>query len=419
MSTREHRDTCPGCGGTSTSSLMPSFELPALSHALHRSLETARQTERATVRLRFCHECGLIFNADFDPARLRYEGDYDNALHFSPRFTEYVEQLGRRLVERYRLKGKQIVEIGCGDGQFLRLLCQLGQNRGIGFDPVWRHTTADSDGATVQFRAESFDSASLTAPVDFICCRHVMEHLAAPTALLDGVRRSLRRDADAAVYFEVPNATRMLRTNDVWVLLYEHCLHFTDTSLARLVQRSGFEVLEIGTCYEGQFLAVEARPTTGKPRATQAAVPGVDRPLKLPSEFAAGARATIDEWEARLRMLAEGDQRVVLWGAGSRSITFLNLLSASSAITAVVDVNPRKADSFVAGSGHRIVLPAALRRLRQDVVLIMNSIYQQEITDQLGNLGLSCETMVVSTGSRCQQASVDPCDSIQGTARDV
>ena len=40
------------------------------------------------------------------------------------------------LIRRYDLRGKEVIEIGCGKGEFLSLLCEVGDNRGVGFDPA-------------------------------------------------------------------------------------------------------------------------------------------------------------------------------------------------------------------------------------------------------------------------------------------
>ena len=87
------------------------------------------------MRLGFCRICGHIFNDAFNPDHIEYIQDYENSLHFSPRFHQYAETLAADLVKRYGLYEKTIIEIGCGRGDFLKLLCELGKNRGIGFDP--------------------------------------------------------------------------------------------------------------------------------------------------------------------------------------------------------------------------------------------------------------------------------------------
>ena len=62
--------------------------------------------------------------------------DYESSQAFSPRFIEYAKELAIRLIDRHGLRGKDIVEIGCGAGDFLALICALGGSRGVGIDPI-------------------------------------------------------------------------------------------------------------------------------------------------------------------------------------------------------------------------------------------------------------------------------------------
>ena len=110
-------------------------EVPVFCNVLCSTRGEALQVPRGQIELGFCARCGFITNLAFDPEKVKYSPQYENALHFSPRFQEYAEALARRLVDRHSLKGKTVLEIACGDGAFLRRLCKLGDNRGIGFDP--------------------------------------------------------------------------------------------------------------------------------------------------------------------------------------------------------------------------------------------------------------------------------------------
>jgi len=57
----------------------------------------------------------------------------------------------------------------------------------------------------------------------------------------------------------------------------------------------------------------------------------------------------------------------------------------------VVDINPYRHEHFMAGSGQKIVAPAALQDIKPDVVIVMNRVYVPEIQDDLLKLGLNPE----------------------------
>ena len=93
-------------------------------------------------------------------------------------------------------------------------------------------------------------------------------------------------------------------------------------------------------------------------------------------------------------------RRVVLWGSGSKAVGFLTTLSAggasvvagaADAVEAVVDINPRKHGTYMAGTGQKIVAPGFLKEFRPDVVIVMNPIYCTEIQHDLNKMGIQAQ----------------------------
>ena len=94
----------------------------------------ARNALLGEIELGYCSNCSHVFNLAFQPELMAYDENYENSLHFSPRFQTYARSIAKRLIDRYSLYDKDIIEIGCGQGEFLTLLCEIGDNRGLGFD---------------------------------------------------------------------------------------------------------------------------------------------------------------------------------------------------------------------------------------------------------------------------------------------
>ncbi len=372
------------------------FELPPVPvhcNVLWDSRAAALAAPAAPVRLAYFPDCGLIYNVLFDESLTRYRATYENALHFSPRFRKYAEELADRLVERYGIRDKNVIEIGCGDGHFLALLCDRGGNRGMGFDPghdPGRAATARV--GAMQILAEPYTARHAHYPVDLLACRHVLEHIGNPCAFLAGLSEPLRRHGAPVVYMEVPNALYTLRDMGVWDIIYEHCSYFTPASLPVLMQRAGFEVLRVAEAYGGQFLGVEARPAADPSAGDDARAAADDaRAVRdLVDRFAEHYRAKRDQWAAALERLAPGE--AVVWGAGSKGVMFLNALAvATERIEYVVDVNPRKTGKHVPGTGQEIVRPDALRRIAPRTVILMNPLYRAEVERSLAELGVVAE----------------------------
>ena len=368
--------------------------VPTHCNVLHGTRDNALHAARGDIDLAFCPACGMIYNASFDTAGVSYEVSYENALHHSTRFRQYAAQLAEHLMATYRLQRKVVLEIGSGDGHFLRLLLDRGASRGFGFDPSQRPDDPEADLPITLFK-DYFRAASLPCPVDLICCRHVLEHIPKPQELLAEIQLASKSAADTVVYVEVPDTRFSLEQGGIWDIVYEHCSYFTPDSLKRLFRDSGYRVLKLGTAYEGQFLSIEA--LTRRDRATARDLTldysaiDVDRLAAHVGNFARQYEIKLSHWNQQLEGLRQQHRRVALWGAGTKGVMFLNSVEAASHIGCVVDVNPRKQGTYISGTGHYVTGPDALAEWRPDVVLLMNPIYRGEIAAILASLGISAE----------------------------
>jgi hypothetical protein len=396
----ENTPACPVCASARTEEVLHIPGVPVYCNVLHASWEDALTAPRGDLDLRFCPACGYLFNAAFDPARVEYRGDYENSLHFSGRFQDYAQGLAASLVERHGLRRKRVMEIACGQGDFLHLLCTLGGNQGIGYDPG--HVAGRRDlagGADITFFPDYW-RAEAGLDADFLVCRHALEHLPRPVAFL-GLLRHAIGDLHMALFFEVPDARFTLEGLGIWDLIYEHCGYFSPTSLREVFRRAGFRVQEVESAFGGQFLGLHAVPASehepeqARGGESSAAAGMAEADLgPLVGRFALAYRAKVARWQGRLEDLRQRGRRTLLWGAGSKGVSFVNTLKAGEAVAALIDLNPHKQGRFVPGTGHPVLAPATLKAEPPDVVIVLNPQYRDEIAADLKALGIRAEILV-------------------------
>jgi SAM-dependent methyltransferase len=383
---------CPVCNSTDLVVFFEVLHVPVHCNVLWPTRDQAIQAPRGDMRLGFCRDCGHIFNLVFNPVLMAYTQDYENSLHFSPRFQRYAESLAARLIERHDLHGKDIIEIGCGKGDFLRLLCELGGNRGVGFDPSYNlGPNADTTAGRITFIQDFYSERYASYEADFICCRHVLEHIQFPRGFLNDVRQAIGNRSGTIVFFEVPDVYFTLRDQGIWDLIYEHCSYFGASSLSRLFTLCGFATCDLTETYEGQFLCIEALSSEGGACSPHDPQGDPEEMVRDVAAFAAEYRSKVQIWRRNLERIAQTGQRAVVWGAGSKGVTFLNALETRDRILYAVDINPRKQGMYLAGTGQQIVPPEFLREFRPDVVVVMNPVYLDEIRQIAEGLGLRPE----------------------------
>jgi hypothetical protein len=158
-----------------------------------------------------------------------------------------------------------------------------------------------------------------------------------------------------------------------------------------LFRRNGFDVINLETEYAGQYLTIEAKPARGMPSAPLPQEDDLAALARGITEFPAKCRATLDEWRRRVRESRGRGRKIVLWGSGSKGVSFLTTLGVGDSIEYAVDINPHRQGYFMPTTGQLIVSPAFLKEYRPDVVIIMNAIYRAEIARDLDRMALRPE----------------------------
>ncbi|MDX2479304.1 MAG: class I SAM-dependent methyltransferase, partial [Desulfuromusa sp.] len=318
-----------------------------------------------------CVSCGFVFNRAFDHSLLQYGQNYDNNQACSSSFQEHLDGLVGLLLDEKDVRGKQVVEVGCGQGSFLRRLVQEGDNVGVGFDPSYSGSKEVS-GSQIRFESRYYDESCTDVPADVVICRHVIEHVPDPVALLRSVRAAIGDRVNAKVYFETPCVDWILRNTVVWDFFYEHCSLFTSESLSTAFQQAGFRVDEVRHVFSGQYLWLEASPVKSD------VICKGNNTSVLATAYAVEEQSILRQWQQRIAVLST-EGKVSLWGAGAKGTTFANMIDPEcDLIDSLVDLNPNKQGKFVAGSGHPIVDPLQLGSRGVSHAVLMNPNYRNE-----------------------------------------
>jgi hypothetical protein len=196
----------------------------------------------------------------------------------------------------------------------------------------------------------------------------------------------------------VPDMSRVLKDVAFWDVYHEHCSYFTAGALRNLFVMSGFDVMDVWTDYDDQYLMITARPTKGSVGGVETMVQPSSVEVSAVRSFTLEAERRVRLWQDTVHRLKEEGQHVVIWGSGSKGVSFLSALGAhvdDGAIEYAVDINPYRKGYFMPGTGQEIVEPEFLSIYRPEVVIAMNSIYTPEIESDLRRHGVDSIVMPI------------------------
>jgi 2-polyprenyl-3-methyl-5-hydroxy-6-metoxy-1,4-benzoquinol methylase len=137
--------------------------------------------------------------------------------------------------------GKKLLDIGCGEGTFLLKARAEGWSA---FGTELKPEAARSAGIEVW---ESLEEAAKAAPYDCVTLWHSLEHVADPVATVRLARDLMHPDGKLII--AVPDAgglqARVFAAHWLHLDVPRHVHHFTQRSIAKLLDAAGFEATEV------------------------------------------------------------------------------------------------------------------------------------------------------------------------------
>ena len=381
---------CPVCGNHVAVPFFSGGMQPLATLGWPKSELEAQGMEKMPLDFVQCPACTHVYNRSFKYGSVPYQKNpnlmYNNGTIWQNHLAETRELLSRMLPEQ-----PHVIEIGCGEGHFVRGLSEFcNGGRFIGFDP---NTSAES-GLGVEFYARLFEPIEDVASFapDLLIVRHVLEHFTELAGLLEPLAWSASQQGKPCWLFaEVPCIDRVFEAGRLSDFYYEHVSHFTTRSFTTLLQRLG-ELRTLGHGYDGEVVYGLVRLGTSEDML---------RTGQQTATFFNNTNSSVDTISQQLNELAQNGSSVAIWGGTGKSAAFMHQFGAdASRFPLVVDSDMAKVGTFVPGMGQEIVFRDALRGMSLDVVIIPTQWRAKDIVSEMSREGIGSGRVLIEHGGR-------------------
>lgn len=331
-------------------------DMPAISQFLPRKEDFAEDKYVDLVVCQ-CEKCGLI-QLDNDP--VYYYKDVIRSGAVSDEVRKFRTSQFQEFVKEYQLKGKKIVEIGCGRGEYLGFMSETGA---IAFGLEHRKESVEECRAkglsVIQDFLDSPTKKIANGPFDAFCIFNFLEHFDEPSKALQAIAFNLRDGGVGIV--EVPNTDLLLQDKCFYKFTLEHLLNFTQETLKLALRLNGFEVISCKPIRHGSPLSAIVR------KRKRFDCSGFD---DNQSRLHGAIDAFIDQFRP---------EKIAIWGAGHYTFGLVSALKIEDKIKYILDSAPFKQGRYSPKTHIPIVAPETLRADPVKGVLVLAAGYSDEV----------------------------------------
>ena len=304
-----------------------------------------------------CGSCGLV-QLDCDP--VPYYRDVIRAGGGTKTMTDLRRAQYGHFIDKCSLVGKRILEVGCGQGEFLEMLEGFNVH-GFGIENNQLLVDlATRKGLTVYRDFAEDDGHDLQgAPYDAFMQFNFIEHQPDPNGMVRCIRENL---VPMGVGLVTAPSFEYIRNDCVYEVMRDHLAYYSERTLSFLFEKNGFDVLERGVVNKDTVYVI-VRKQEHLTRDT----------------FKTNYAQIKNSLNSFVDKMAKSGRRLSFWGASHQGFTAASFLSCPEKVESIVDSAKFKQGKFSPASHIPIVAPEQFFASPSDSLLILAPGYTDEI----------------------------------------
>ena len=376
----QKRTNCSACDGTDFQTILDLGVVP-LAGYFPNPLEVGKES-KYPLKLVVCKKCKLVQTDSMINPKLLFE---DYRYLSSVGLSKHFENVAKILDDKYDVKDKDILEIGCNDGVLLKPLCDLGA-KAVGIDPATNVVkVAREKGLNVHNGYFSYDNHKLfNKKFDLVLSNNTFAHIIDIQDSVKGINHVLKPDGN--FIFEVHYLKSLIEGNQWDNIYHEHIYYYSITALHNMFKRYGMTIIDFEEIpiHSGSIRVTVKNSETDIPKKI------TDR-IKLESDticnleylgqYSEDVKKHISDFNKTLDSLK--GKKIGGYGASGRANMFCNVTNLTKDnVDFIVDESPERCGRYIANKEIPIVDIDVLKYSDVDLLIIFAWNYSKMIIDK-------------------------------------
>ena len=375
------RKSCSSCDSQNLHTIFDLGVVP-LAGYFPNPLELGKES-KYPLRLLICKNCKLVqTDSVIDPKILFEDYRYLSSVGLSGHF----ENVANELNNKYDIKNKDILEIGCNDGVLLEPLCKLGANA-VGIDPATNIIKiAKEKGLNVHNGYFNYEDYKLFEnKFDLVLSNNTFAHIIDIQSIVKGIRNVLKDGGN--FIFEVHYLKNLIDGNQWDNIYHEHIYYYSITALHNMFKPYDMTIVDFEEIpiHSGSIRVTVVNKKDISPQKVLDRIELESKTicdLNYLEKYTKNVRTSIELFNSTILSLSE-THKIAGYGASGRANMFCNVVGLDeSKIKFIVDESPERCGRYIANTEIPIVDIDVLRDSDIDLLIIFAWNYSKMIMEK-------------------------------------
>lgn len=314
-----------------------------------------------TLDVKQCKFCGLV---QLTNSPVKYYKEVIRAVGFSKKILKFRENQFKNFVKKYSLKNKKIIEIGSGDGEYLKIMKKYCKDSyGLEFSKTNLKILKDKKLNYIKGYPDNIDRKFHKNKFDGFFCMSFLEHSPNINLFLKTIYNNLNNNSYGII--EVPNLDMIIKKKLYTEFILDHLNYFTKKTIKQLLNQNGFEIIECKEIWENYIISLVVKKRQ------------ILKDINI--------NKIIHTFRDKYKKFKNINKlrNIAVWGAGHQSLTTLSISKIDKEIKYIIDSAIFKQNKYAPGINIKIISPTEIKKKNIDGIIIMAGGYSKEIKKYL------------------------------------